>query len=80
MIRRIRRWLVLHFLPALASRALEQEVTALRNAYDRSLAELERVHQDKARLESYCNGLERALRSRQVHITVRGGADIYGQE
>lgn len=76
MIRRFKRWLVASFLPELASMALVHEVEELQRQLVESEEELQQALQDKARLQSYVYGMERALRSRQVNITIKGGAAI----
>lgn len=74
MIKKLRKWLITKHLPELASVALVQEIEAQRHQLEACREDLDGLRQEKARLESYIYGMERALRSHRVEITVKGGA------
>jgi hypothetical protein len=80
IVKKVKKWLVTHYLPALACGVFEREVAALRRQLNVCEAELEQARHSNARLESYICGLECALRSRQVIIHVKGGAAGHGKE
>ncbi len=74
MTRKIREWLITRYLPEKACEALAQEAVSLRRQLDACREEADSLRQEKARLESYIHGMQRAMRGHRVDITVNGGA------
>lgn len=77
MIKRFKKWLVAKYLPERAAAALYEEVVELQRRLEECHALLEQAAHERDVRESYIAGLERNLRSRQVNISVRGGAEVY---
>jgi hypothetical protein len=75
LIRKFKKWLIENFLPEQAAAAVYGEIYSLRSQVDEYKEELREERHKRERLESYCCGLDRALRSRQMNITVKGGAE-----
>lgn len=78
MIRKFKRWLITSFLPDAATYTLEYEVSRLTEALRETEEKLLAERQEKERLESYINGLLKAMRSKTVNIVVKGGVQTDG--
>ncbi|MDL2327485.1 hypothetical protein LJC64_02335 [Ruminococcaceae bacterium OttesenSCG-928-A11] len=76
MIQRFKKWLVGTFLPERAARVVYAEVAELERRLELCQEQLAAAGQKNELQAHYIAGLERSLRSRQVNITVKGGADI----